>query len=172
MKNRIAAFALAALIVMSSLILTASSDPSLARYHDIHISFGRAELGPKIFIAKLTLYKDDFLKAINNWHVGGYGAMSTDEFRALELRYINAYFRVWGDSSRLVLTSSKRSDEESSITFELAYALAGTPQIIMLDNRILFREYSDETNVLVLKGYGKLINHVFTRSEPTFYFRR
>ncbi len=139
-------------------------------FHDIHISFGRAELAKTTFSAKLTLYKDDFLRALNNWHAGGYAGMNSEDFRALELRYLTAYFRAWSGTQQLSLTTYRRTEEEASVTFELNYALASAPTSLTIDSRLLFREYVDQTNVLVIKGFGQEISHVFTKGSPTFYF--
>jgi hypothetical protein len=170
MKRRIAPRLFALCVILGSPCFASSADRVKAMFHDIHISFGRAELSPKNFSAKLTLYKDDFLRALNTWHTGGYAGMNATDFRALELRYMTGYFRVWAGSSQLTLSTYKRTEEEASVTFELDYSLETLPPILTLDDRILFREYNDQTNVLVVKGYGQEINHVFTKGSPSFYF--
>jgi len=157
------------LILLATLGVPSLVESSVFR-HDIHISFGRAELHDNLFEAKLTIYKDDFLKALNNWHKGGYAGMDLASFRALELRYVTSFFRVWSARDvQLELHQSIRSEEDASVTFDLIYSLAKPATSLMLDDQILFREYGDQTNVLVLRAFGKEVNHVFTKSSTTYY---
>jgi hypothetical protein len=141
--------------------------------HDVHISFGKATLKSNILEAKLTIYKDDLLRALANWHAGGYAGMNSESFQQLEIRYVSNYFRVWSNSeSQLALRSFSISEQDASVTFSLDYAVTTSLTSITVDSRILFREYIDQANVHVIEAFGREENHVFTSSSPTLQLQR
>ena len=155
--------------LFAGLTKISAADPLL---HDVHISFGRAELHGTSFVAKLTIYRDDFLRALENWHPGGYAGMAQDDFLQLEYRYVANYFRVWqAGGTQCRVSTSSFSEDGASLTFTLTYDLrASRKPSLTIDNRILFREYGDQTNILVLQAFGKEVSHVFTSASTTYYF--
>ena len=138
--------------------------------HDIHISYGKAELRNDSLVISISLYKDDFRKALTKWHVGGVESLSGPEYAALEVRYLQAFVRAWADDNQqLQFNSVIRSEEDASLRFTFAFLAPKGMHSLVLDDRILFREYGDQMNLIDLKIFGREMNHIFTSSAMTFY---
>lgn len=136
--------------------------------HDIHISFGKAAIETDRARVSITIYKDDLLRALNAWHQGGYAGMSATEFDALEARYVAAYFRLWEDREQRTPIVTHTEDGASQ-TFTLEFKLGTGTHTITLDNRILLREFTDQSNVMQIAVHGETRSHVFTSSSTTYY---
>jgi hypothetical protein len=140
--------------------------------HDIHISYGKAELRNDSLVISISLYKDDFRKALAKWHVGGVESLTSPEYAALEVRYLQAFVRAWADDNQqLQFNSVIRSEEDASLRFTFAFLAPKGMHSLVLDDRILLREYGDQMNLLDLKIFGREMNHIFTSSAMTFYAR-
>ncbi len=136
--------------------------------HDIHISYSQAELkGGELFV-KVSYYKDDFTKAVKNWYGGKAENLSPQEFQNAEFEYVKNFFRVWAGSysSQVMPTLLKMTDDGTSIIFEMKFAAASPPSLI-IDQRVLFKEYGDQMNIFFIKAFSKEDNHIFTASKPT-----
>jgi len=161
-KNRI----LASLLVFSfSLLACARSAPG----HDIHISYSQAELKGSDLFVKVSYYKDDFTKAVKNWYGSKADNLSSQEFGQAEFEYVKNYFRVWanGDYKQQVTPELlKMTDDGTSIIFEMKYNAQSFTSLI-IDERVLFKEYSDQMNIFFIKAFAKEDNHIFTASKPT-----
>ena len=153
----------AAIIVALSFLLVASAEA-----HDIHISYSQAEMKGNELFVKVSYYKDDFTKAVKNWYQGKADNLSVQEMQNAEFDYVKNYFRVWnGDYTNQVLpVLVKLHDDGTSIIFEMKFS-CNAAQSIIIDQRVLFKEYSDQMNIFFIKGFGKDTNHIFTPSKPT-----
>ncbi|MFI5264011.1 MAG: DUF6702 family protein [Candidatus Kapaibacterium sp.] len=148
-------------------VLLALSQSAIA--HDIHISYAQAELKGNELHIKVSYYKDDFTKAVKNWYQGRADNFTTDEFQSAEFEYVKNYFRVCanGDYKNFISPKlEKCADDGTSIIFELDYSCDSFHSII-IDQRVLFKEYSDQMNIFFIKAFGKEENHIFTPGKPT-----
>jgi len=143
-----------------------------ARAHDIHISYSQAELkGGELFV-KVSYYKDDFTKAVKNWYGSKAENLSPQEFQQAEFEYVKNFFRVWTGSysSQVMPALLKITDDGTSIIFEMKF-VAASPSSLIIDERVLFKEYGDQMNIFFIKAYSKEENHIFTSSKPTFLIK-
>ena len=155
-------------LLIFSLSFFAFLEPANA--HDIHISYSQAELKGNDLFVKVSYYKDDYTKAVKNWYQGKAENLSGQEFETAEFEYLKNYFRVWanGDYAQPVLpTLIKQSDDGTSIIFEIKYTHSSFSSLI-IDERVLFKEYSEQTNIFFIKAFSKEDNHIFTPSKPTY----
>jgi len=152
-----------AFILAFSLSLFASAEA-----HDIHISYSQAEMKGNELFVKVSYYKDDLTRAVKNWYQGKADSYSSQQLQDAEFDYVKNYFRVWsGDYKSQVMPSLvKLSDDGTSVIFELKFSCSNANSLI-IDQRVLFKEYSDQMNIFFIKGFGKDMNHVFTPSKPT-----
>lgn len=136
--------------------------------HDIHISYSQAEMKGNELFVKVSYYKDDLTKAMKNWYQGKADNLSRQELQNAEFEYVKNYFRVWsGDYNNQVHPALvKLNDDGTSIIFEMKFLCTAANSII-IDQRVLFKEYSDQMNIFFIKGFGKDTNHIFTPSKPT-----
>lgn len=144
-----------------------------ASAHDIHISYGQAELKPDGLHVKVSYYKDDFTKAVKSWYQGKADHYSSELFRQAEFEYVKNYLRVWDDAhlAHQVLPNLRNiSDDGISLIFELEFS-SNHSNAMVVDQRVLFKEYSDQMNIFFIKSTAKEENHIFTPSKPTFLFK-
>jgi hypothetical protein len=159
MKNFLTISVLLVLLVLSK----------RASAHDIHISYSQAELKGNELRVKVSYYKDDFTKAVKNWYQGKADNLSSAEFQSAECEYVKNYFRVGanGDYRNLIMPKPlKVADDGTSIIFELSFSCDSFHSII-IDQRVLFKEYADQMNIFFIKAFGKEENHIFTPGKPT-----
>lgn len=139
-----------------------------ASAHDIHISYSQAEMKGNELFVKVSYYKDDLTKAVKSWYQGRADNFSAQEMQNAEFDYVKNYFRVWaGDyNTQVQPVLEKLNDDGTSIIFEMKFTCTAA-QSIIIDQRVLFKEYSDQMNIFFIKGFGKDTNHIFTPSKPT-----
>ncbi|MEP7233958.1 MAG: DUF6702 family protein [Ignavibacteriota bacterium] len=138
----------------------------VTRAHDIHISYAKAELKDGVLSVKVSYYKDDFTRAVKDWYAAGANAKS--DIQAEEFEYVKNYFRVWSGNYQSPITPelTARHDDGTSVIFEMKFT-ADTSTSLILDQRVLFKEYPDQMNILFIKAFSKEANHIFTVSKPT-----
>lgn len=139
-----------------------------ATAHDIHISYAQAELCGGGLKVKVSYYRDDFTKAVKIWYRGKADNVSSQEFQAAEFEYVKNYFRVWADGDyqkQIAPELVKLSDDGTSVIFELQFT--ANFNTLIIDQRVLFKEYGDQMNIFFIKAFAKEENHIFTRSKPT-----
>ena len=143
-----------------------------AQAHDIHISYSQAELKEGSLSIKVSYYKDDFTKAVKNWYQGKADKFSVEEMQAAELDYVKNYFRVWNGSytNQIMPAPVKITDDGTSIIFELDFSCVAANTLI-IDQRVLFKEYNDQMNIFFIKAFGKEENHIFTPAKPTLLIK-
>ncbi|MFI5264063.1 MAG: DUF6702 family protein [Candidatus Kapaibacterium sp.] len=142
------------------------------RAHDIHISYSQAELkGGELFV-KVSYYKDDFTKAVKNWYGAKADNLSPQEFQNAEFEYVKNFFRVWAGnySAQVMPVLLKLTDDGTSIIFEIKFSSA-SPTSLIIDQRVLFKEYGDQMNIFFIKAFSKEDNHIFTASKPTLIIK-
>ena len=139
-------------------------------FHSIHISYSQAELKGNDLFVKVSYYKDDFTKAVKNWYGGKAASLSAPDFQNAEIEYLKNFFRVWSNrsyKSQVMPDVLKVTDDGTSIIFELKFSSSLFNSII-IDQRVLFKEFSDQSNIFFIKAFSKEGNHIFTPSQPTF----
>jgi len=144
-----------------------------ANAHDIHISYSQAELKGNELSVKVSYYKDDFTRAVKNWYQGKADNFSNEQFQSAEFEYVKNYYRLWSDADmkhQVMPKLLKVSDNGTSIIFELQFSYE-TASLVVLDQRVLFKEYGDQMNIFFIKSSGKEANNIFTPSKPTFLFK-
>jgi hypothetical protein len=122
---------------------------------------------------KVSYYKDDFTKAVRNWYQGKADNYSSDQFQSAEFEYVKNYFRVWTDTrltQQVLPKLEKISDDGTSIIFEMLFTLENSASLV-IDEQVLFKEYSDQMNIFYIKSQSKETNHIFTSSKPTLVFK-
>jgi len=152
-------------IIFAAFVLLVFCQKAIA--HDIHISYSQAELKSNDLFIKVSYYKDDLTKAVKNWYQGKAENNTLEEFE-----YIKNYFRVWNGSYDQQITPElvKRTDDGTSMIYELKFS-ASTFSSIIIDQRILFKEYSEQMNIFFIKAFAKEENHIFTPSKPTLLIK-
>jgi hypothetical protein len=143
-----------------------------AAAHDIHISYSQAELKGSDLFVKVSYYKDDLTKAVRNWYQGTNANNPSVDFQSEEFQYVKNYFRVWnGDYNKQIAPLLvKVTDDGTSVIFELQFSKVEMPALI-IDQRVLFKEYNDQMNIFFIKAFGKEENHIFTPSKPTLLIK-
>ena len=141
--------------------------------HDIHISYGQAELVGSKLTGKFTYYKEDFNRAVGNWYNIPVESRALRVGNDLRINYLRNYFRVWmnGLEQQLAVEITGHNEDESSIWFEFSVQVPEHMKFLTLDNRILFKEYSDQMNLLLVKAFSREHNYIFTSSATTFYLQ-
>jgi hypothetical protein len=137
--------------------------------HDIHISYSQAELKGNELHIKVSYYKDDFTKAVKGWYQGRADNFSVGQFQEAEFEYVKNYFRVCvnDDYRNFILPKLEDiKDDGTSIIFELDFPCDAFHSII-IDHRVLFKEYNDQMNIFFIKAFGKEENHIFTPGKTT-----
>ncbi len=168
MRNRAVIFSLLLAFSFTLLALPA------AQAHDIHISYSQAELKGNDLFIKVSYYKDDYTKAVKNWYQGKADNMSPQELQSAEFEYVKNYFRVWANADYnqpVMPTLVKQSDDGTSIIFELKYSCASLTSLI-IDQRVLFKEFSEQMNIFFIKAFSKEDNHIFTPAKPTYLIKQ
>jgi len=142
---------------------------SKSQAHDIHISYSQAKLKGNELHIKVSYYKDDFTKAVKSWYQGKADNFTSEQFQSAEFEYVKNYFRVLanGDYKNFILPKLEEiKDDGTSIIFELNFSCEAFRSII-IDQRVLFKEYNDQMNIFFIKAFGKEENHIFTPSKTT-----
>jgi hypothetical protein len=139
-----------------------------AQAHDIHISYSQAELKSGELFVKVSYYKDDFTKAVKNWYGTKADNLSPQEFQNAEFEYVKNYFRVWAGNynAQVMPVLLKITDDGTSLIFEMKFSAPSLTALI-IDQRVLFKEYSDQMNIFFIKAFSKEDNHIFTPAKPT-----
>jgi len=139
-----------------------------ANAHDIHISYTQAELKGNELHVKVSYYKDDFTKAVKGWYQGRADNYSQSEFQSAEFEYVKNYFRVCANDYKTFIAPKleKCTDDGTSVIFELNFSCDSFTKIVV-DQRVLFKEYSDQMNIFFVKAFGKEENRIFTPAKPT-----
>ena len=138
-----------------------------ANAHDIHISYSQAELKGNDLFIKVSYYKDDLTKAVKSWYQGKAG-YSPQEFQSAEFEYVKNYFRVWNSdfNHQIFPELIKRTDDGTSMIYELKFS-APLFSSLIIDQRVLFKEFSEQMNIFFIKAFSKEENYIFTPSKPT-----
>ena len=140
------------------------------RFHSIHISYASAEANGSTVHFKVSYYKDDFLKAVDNWYGGKTSSFSPETLRAAEIEYLRNYLRLWSGrqfSHQLALSSYTITEDGLSIIFETNFTSDIPITQLSIDHRVICKEYSVQTNILTLKIFGSEKNIITTQSKPS-----
>jgi hypothetical protein len=156
-------------LVRLLLAMTTFSIAANASAHDVHISYAQAELKGGELHVKVSYYKDDLTKAVKNWYQGRADNYSNEQFKSAEFEYVKNYFRVAANGDYKLLIMPKLvncTDDGTSIIFEMNFSCDSFTSVI-IDQRVLFKEYSDQMNIFFIKAFGKEENHIFTPQKTT-----
>jgi len=142
---------------------------SLAAAHSIHISYCKANATATCFSGKVTYYKDDFFMALRNWKSGNIAGLSNDDWTNAKKQFLQSQLRATDDNSTaLVLSITASGEDESSIWFEFQFTSSAPLHTLTVTETMLFKEYMDQTNIMMIHTDAKDLNHVFTPSDNTY----
>ena len=132
--------------------------------HAIHISFMQAEWNGAKLSGKVSFYKDDYNKALAEW------SPKCTMDNGLKLRYLKSYVRLWSNNSSrpIEIQITKMSEDDNSYIFEFVCAVPSGTQKVLMDNQVLFRQYRDQSNLIMLKHRGQEMNYSCSAAAPTF----
>jgi hypothetical protein len=141
-------------------------------FHDIHISYGSAELHGNTFSGKISYYKDDLLKAVGVWYKKDAQNLSGSETDSYEKNYFRNYFRVWEEGSQIEPITLERVEDESSVMFTFSYKISDNCRELKTDHRSIFEVYSDHINIMSFKAFGDEYNYIYKPSAPTYTLKK
>jgi len=140
-----------------------------AHAHNIHISYCKATAAPDVFTGKVTYYKDDFFLALRNWRGGALQATSNDDWSRLKLSFLQEKLHAIADGSLPVPINVDSSGEDaSSIWFYFRFAPSHPMHTIAIIHTLLFKEYMDQTNIMMIHANSADCSHVFVSSDSTY----
>jgi hypothetical protein len=140
--------------------------------HDIHISYGSAELHGNTFSGKISYYKDDLVKAVSTWYKKDMKDLSGSETDTYEKNYFRNYFRVWEEGSQLVPLALERTEDENSVMFTFLYKISGNCRSLKTDHRSIFEVYGDHINIMSFAAFGNEYNYIYKPSAPTYILKK
>ena len=135
--------------------------------HDVHISYCRAELTPTTLSGKVTIYRDDFARALLNWKGAELWRMSGVAMLQTVSAFLAAHLTASANGTALPLTVTGAGSDGTSIWFAFSFTSRAPIGSLMVGNSILFREYGDQMNLLLVRAPGREHNFIFTPSKPT-----
>jgi len=161
-----AGFAIAAIIIVSC------AYPPFTQAHNIHISYCKATAAPEMFTGKVTYYKDDFFLALKNWRGSDSNAgssLSNNDWTRLKLSFMQEKLRAVADGSLpIALAIDSTGEDASSIWFYFRFAPPQPMHTIIITHTLLFGEYMDQTNIMMIHTDAKDCSHVFVPSDSTY----
>ena len=142
---------------------------SIVLAHSIHISYCNATATPTEFSGKASYYKDDFFLALKNWKGGNVNGLTDDDWNKLKYDYLSEKLRAISDNTApLKLTIESSGEDVSEIWFQFRFTTQTSMHSLNVSQSILFREYSDQSNIMMIQTATKQYNHVFVPSDSTF----
>ncbi len=152
------------------LYLTTLMLSTLLRFHSVHISYANATIYADSVHIKVSYYKDDFTKAVDNWFEGKTKSFTPDQMKDAEAKYFKEYCRMWSGQNfthPLLQSSCSRTDDATSLIFEAGYRSDIPIKQLTIDHRVICKEYNDQMNIMTITGIGDTRNIIFSQSKPT-----
>lgn len=139
-----------------------------ASFHAVHISYGEITVTRDAIRGEVSFYKDDWFNATERWCGHTLNSLGKQERERIQLEYLKAHLRLWGDGFQhpLTLAASVKSDSGLSIIYNVA-ATTGMAHTLTIDSRAVFSEYSDQMNIMTVKTNGKSSSVIFTSDHQT-----
>jgi hypothetical protein len=154
-------------LLLSSLPLLALTASASSPKHDVHISYCKAEVTGTTWSAKVTYYKDDFMKALRAWRGSEIAGLPAAELKRLYAGYLESHFRLMSNNAVIPWKWIFKGEDGTSIWFELRAEPATRVGSATIEHTALFKEYGDQMNLMLLKASGKEYNFIFTSSKPS-----
>lgn len=150
------------------LVLFLASAPCSALAHDFHMSYCKSELTSGSFIGQVSYYKDDLLLALKKWSGKEVQGLAKDQFDKLVVDYLRTAFRARVNDSRpLTLDIAGCEEDAGSILVHFRFLSGVSIQSITIEHTVLFSEFKDQMNLMVIKTRYKEFNQIFERSAPS-----
>jgi hypothetical protein len=135
--------------------------------HDIHISYCKSTLTVRSLSGRVTFYKDDFRKGLAAWSGSDPVGMTADTRRQAMLGYLLEHVRATANGSvAMRFTRIIKGEEGSSIWFEFSLESPVPLGRVAFENSVLFREYSDQINLVLVSTGSTEQSLELTPSEP------
>lgn len=143
---------------------------SMLRFHSIHISYGKAEVTDRTVHIKVSYYKDDYMKAVDQWYGNKLSTFTAQQVNDAQIGYFKNFFRLWSGEKfthPLAIVNYQLNDDATSVIFEATFTSDIPISLLTVDHRSMLKEYNDQSNILSLHGFGKEYNVISTASKPT-----
>jgi hypothetical protein len=150
---------------IAAILLFALTTASTA--HDVHISYCRSELTPTILSGRVTIYRDDFARALLNWKGAELRRLSGIAMLQAVNAFLAAHLTTSANGAPLPLAVASAGSDNTSIWFDFSFTSRTPIGSLTIGNAILFREYNDQMNLLLVRAPGHEHNFIFTSSKPT-----
>jgi len=134
--------------------------------HDIHISFGKAEIFSTHVSGKINFYKDDFMKALKKLNDGSLNGLNDKEYDKLKYRYLSRFFTVQvneNDYLKLIITDNR--EDNSSIWFSFRFTSEKHIDDITIVCTALFEIYNDQMNMFLFSIENREQSKIFKKSN-------
>ena len=154
-------------LILSSLDGLMMSGFTSSPKHDVHISYCKSQATASGLSARVTYYRDDFMKALRAWHGGEVAGLQAAELRGIYAGYLESHFRLMSGGGVIPWTWIFKGEDGTSIWFELRAEAASKLGSAVIEHTALFKEYGDQMNLMLLKASGKEYNFIFTSSKPS-----
>jgi hypothetical protein len=133
--------------------------------HAVHISFCRSELSATELRGRLTYYKDDFLKALAGKRGVAIYASSAVDMRKAILDLVDEHFVVSVGGKRIATETVGTGADGSTLWIDYRCPLLAGTAPITIEHTLLFREYSDQMNLITMKRGEDELNFILTPSN-------
>lgn len=134
--------------------------------HNIHISYGNGTLSETSLTLRLTFFKDDFNRAVQQW--SEQTQPETAAVEPLENRFLRAHFSVTaGEGQPLPLSVTAGAEDGSSIWFKIECRWAAPTEQLRIQNTALFTAFSDQMNLLNVKTPQGELGFILTAAAPS-----
>jgi len=134
--------------------------------HDVHISYCKADMTGRTLTGTVTIYRDDFIKALRNWKGIELHTLAGGAMLAAVTEFLDRHLAATADGRRLPLTIVSTGTDNASMRFTFSYTSASPIVSMTFSNTILFTEYGDQMNLMAVKTPKRDYNFIFTPSKP------
>ncbi len=134
--------------------------------HDVHISYCKAELTGRTLTGTVTIYRDDFIKALRNWKGIELHTLAGSAMLGAVTEFLDGHLSATADGRRLPLMIISTGTDNASMRFTFSYTSASPIGSMTFSNTILFAEYGDQMNLMAVKTPKRDYNFIFTPSKP------
>jgi hypothetical protein len=141
--------------------------------HDIHISYCNASLAKRTCSGRLTVFSDDYWKAVNALNGTDVRLLEDSRRHAAILRYVQRYFKMTANGGVAMKLTQLITGVEGSSTW-IDFSMTSPVDIteVRIENRMLLDLYSDQMNLMVVSSGAEEKNLVCSQDVPSVVLRR